>query len=554
MSTGVVVAISVCGFLVMGAAIASSFFDRFLAHQKGDLNQVRERELYFQTMAEAVPEMIWTTGPDGEPDFFNKRWCDYTGLSLEQSKDRARHPALHPALHPDDRATCMAQWEHSLRTGESYEMEYRLRAQDGSYRWFLGRANPIRGAKGKIVKWFGTCTDIEDQKQSLQILEGQILERTMQLADANTRLQEEMSQKDFARAELDRQNDKMMHELTERSHRATLLAKMGEHMQSCISKEEVFAAALGFAPRIFVNRGALALLNPGRNLAEVIGSWADCNLPTPVFEPTACWALRTGHPHLVRAGDMTAPCGHAVGVKNAYLCLPVVAQGEALGVLHFQATDAAPELDESELSFKTTFAGQIGLSIANIRLREALRTQSVRDALTGLYNRRYLEETLEREILRAARADQSLGILMLDLDHFKSFNDTYGHEAGDAVLRETGACLLKNIRAEDFVCRFGGEEFVVILPTAAIEGSRARAERLRSKIKELTVLHQGKSLGMITVSVGVAAFPDYGGSPKELLAAADAALYRAKREGRDRVVVAESPSTAETAAAITGTA
>jgi diguanylate cyclase (GGDEF)-like protein len=168
--------------------------------------------------------------------------------------------------------------------------------------------------------------------------------------------------------------------------------------------------------------------------------------------------------------------------------------------------------------------------------------------LTGLYNRRYLEETLEREIRRAARADQSLGILMLDLDHFKSFNDTYGHEAGDAVLRETGACLVKNIRAEDFVCPFGGEEFVVILPTAAVEASRARAERLRSKIRELTVLHQGKSLGLITVSIGVAAFPIYGGSPKELLASADAALYRAKREGRDRVVNAEPPSEA----AVTG--
>jgi diguanylate cyclase (GGDEF)-like protein len=224
-----------------------------------------------------------------------------------------------------------------------------------------------------------------------------------------------------------------------------------------------------------------------------------------------------------------------------------VAQGEALGVLHFQATDAAPELDESELSFKTTFAGQVGLSIANIRLREALRTQSVRDALTGLYNRRYLEETLEREIRRAARADLSLGILILDLDHFKSFNDTYGHESGDVVLRETGAFLVKNIRAEDFVCRFGGEEFVVILPTAAIEASRARAERLRSKIKELTVLHQGKSLGMITVSIGVAAFPIDGGSPKELLAA-DAALYRAKREGRDRVVIAGPPAAAAVSA------
>jgi diguanylate cyclase (GGDEF)-like protein len=225
-------------------------------------------------------------------------------------------------------------------------------------------------------------------------------------------------------------------------------------------------------------------------------------------------------------------------VKHTYLCIPILAQGETLGILHLQTTEETPLLESSDLSIKTTFAGQVGLSIANIKLREALRTQSVRDALTGLYNRRYLEEVLEREVRRAARAAQSLGILMIDLDHFKSFNDTYGHDAGDAVLRETGQFLAKGVRAEDFVCRFGGEEFVVILPTADMKSSQARAERLRSKMRELTVMHQGRSLGMITISIGVASFPQHGVSPKELMAAADAALYEAKRGGRDQVAIA----------------
>ncbi|OLE56752.1 MAG: hypothetical protein AUI36_15330 [Cyanobacteria bacterium 13_1_40CM_2_61_4] len=224
-----------------------------------------------------------------------------------------------------------------------------------------------------------------------------------------------------------------------------------------------------------------------------------------------------------------------------YLCVPILAQGETLGILHVQATDEAPTMGDAELSFKTTFAGQVGLSIANIRLREALRTQSIRDALTGLYNRRNLEEMLEREARRAVRAEQSLGILILDLDHFKGFNDTYGHDAGDTVLRETGSFLAKSVRAEDVVCRFGGEEFVIILPTADLEASRARAERIRSKLRDLTVLHQGQSLGRITISIGVSALPLHGTSPKELLEAADAALYRAKREGRDRVALAETP-------------
>ncbi|HTT23909.1 MAG TPA: GGDEF domain-containing protein [Candidatus Sulfotelmatobacter sp.] len=185
-----------------------------------------------------------------------------------------------------------------------------------------------------------------------------------------------------------------------------------------------------------------------------------------------------------------------------------------------------------------TFAAQVGLSVANIRLREALRAQSTKDPLTGLYNRRYLQEMLEREIRRATRAEQPLGILMLDLDPFKNFNDTYGHEAGDAVLREAGSFLVRSVRAEDFVCRYGGEEFVVVLPTADFRAAEARAERIRTKLRELVVMHNGRSLGLITASIGVAALPNHGTSEKDLLEAADAALYRAKREGRDRVVVA----------------
>jgi diguanylate cyclase (GGDEF)-like protein/PAS domain S-box-containing protein len=543
-STIGMVTISATSFFVLGGAIGSSVLDRLIHLQRGYLDSSRERELYFHTMAEALPEIIWTADPDGNDDFFNQKCFDYTGLTLDLMKGHG----WKQAVHPDDLEDTFSKWQNALRAGEAYEVEYRLRGKDGSYRWFVGRARPIRNAEGKIIKWFGTCADIESQKQNQQVLEQQILERTMQLADANTRLQEEMLEKDFARNELDQQNERMVGELTQRSQRATMLAKMGELLQSCISREEVFSVALGHAPKIFpAVPGAVMMLDSARSSAEVAGSWSECQIPMPVFEPADCWALRTGHPHLVLAGDLTAPCAHAAGVKNTYLCIPILAQGETLGIVHFQATKENPNLDPSELSFKTTYAGQVGLSLANIRLREALRTQSIRDALTGLYNRRYLEETLDREMRRAARAAQSLGLLMIDLDHFKKFNDTYGHDAGDAVLRETGQFLAKGIRAEDFVCRFGGEEFVVILPTGSVEVAQARGERLRAKMRELNITHQGRSLGMVTISVGVAAFPQHGMSPKELMAAADAALYEAKRRGRDQVVVAtakkeESPA------------
>jgi diguanylate cyclase (GGDEF)-like protein/PAS domain S-box-containing protein len=493
----------------------------------------RDGEAVFRKLAEAIPQIVWTALPEGGTDYCNRRWYELTGFSEEQTLGSG----WSNALHPDDQPVTSRNWENALRTGEPFEMEYRLQNAAGGFRWHLVRATPMRDSAGTIVRWFGTCTDIEEQRQTQQVLEREIQDRTAELADANTRLQEEMWERDQARRKLDEQNDKMVHELTERSQRATLLAKMGELLQSCVSKDEVFAAALGYAPKIFpTRRGALALLNPERSLAEVAGSWNDCQLVTPLFEVSSCWALRTGHPHLVIAGDTTAPCDHAAGVKTTYLCIPVLAQGEALGVLHFQATEEVAAVADSEMSLQTTFAGQIGLSVANIRLREALRSQSIKDPLTGLYNRRFLTEMMDREIRRAARAEQSLGVLMLDLDHFKKFNDTYGHDAGDTILREAAVFLTKSIRIEDTVCRFGGEEFVIILPTADLNAAHTRAERIRSKLRELTVLHQGQSLGMITVSVGVATLPEHGTSAKELIEAADAALYRAKREGRDRVV------------------
>ena len=524
--------------VILAAVVATSIALRALKRENSDDGSA----VRFQTLAEAIPQIVWIADSNGRTSFINKRWYEMTGTQ----ESAGLGTGWMESVHPDDRVPCQEKWEKCIRSGETFEIEYRLHHATHGYRWYLDRAVPLRDDQGVILQWFGTCTDIEEQKHYQQILEQQIKERTEELADTNTRLQQEMWEKDLARRTLDEHNEEMMQALKERSHRATLLAKMGELLQSCHTREEVFTAALGFAPKIFPSRrGAVALFNPSHNLVEVAGQWHDCQLPVTSFEPESCWALRTGHPHLVLVGDGTARCGHAAGVESAYLCVPILAQGEALGILHIQATDEDPNLGEAEMSFKTTFAAQVGLSVANIRLREALRTQSTKDPLTGLYNRRYLQEMLDREIRRAIRSEQALGVLMLDLDHFKNFNDTYGHEAGDAVLRETASFLVRSIRAEDFVCRYGGEEFVVILPTADLRAAEARAQRIRTKLRDLVIMHDGRSLGLITVSIGVAALPNHGTNERDLLQAADAALYRAKREGRDRVAVADSTVSAD---------
>lgn len=532
-----VLTISVVIFIVASCAVAMHWRRRFASRHATTSPAARDMES-LRNLAEAIPLIVWIAGPDGKTSYINRRWYEMTGTPSDQSLGTA----WMDTVHPDDREPCLTRWKECLHSGTAFEIEYRLRDASGGYRWYLDRAIPLRDASGAIVQWIGTCTDIDGQMRNQQLLEEQIRERTSELFEANTKLQEEMWEKDLARKQLDEQNDKMMQDLTDRSSRATMLAKMGELLQSCVTQEEVLKAALGFAPRIFSSSGALALFNQQDNL-EVASSWSDCLVPLPVFERSACWALRTGHTHFVPSGDDTARCAHAEGVTNSYVCIPIIAQGETLGILHFQANAARPQLTESDLSLKNTFAGQIGLSIANIRLREALRNQSIIDPLTGLFNRRYLEEILEREVRRASRSEQSLGLMMLDLDYFKKFNDTYGHDAGDTVLREVAQFLKHSVRAEDIVCRFGGEEFVLILPLADSRITQARAERIRSKLHDLTILHEEKSLGLVTMSVGVAVLPENGQSSKSLLEAADAALYQAKREGRDRVIVAVAQAT-----------
>ena len=283
--------------LSVGLAMFAAYGALYLARRMASAR--RDGEARFRLLASAIPQTVWTATPDGAVDYYNQRWFELTGLSEQQSFGWG----WKQVIHPDDLPLYCEQWERCLRDGSTFEMEYRVRDTTGGYRWHLVRAIPVRDDAGTIVKWFGASTDIEEQKQNLQALEEQIKDRTAELADANTRLQEEMWERDLARRRLDEQNEKMVQELVERSRRATMLAKMGELLQSCVSKEEVFAAALGFGPKIFpTSRGAVALLNPERNMAEVAGSWQDCVLPMNEFESNSCWALRTGHPHLVVAG------------------------------------------------------------------------------------------------------------------------------------------------------------------------------------------------------------------------------------------------------------
>jgi diguanylate cyclase (GGDEF)-like protein len=227
--------------------------------------------------------------------------------------------------------------------------------------------------------------------------------------------------------------------------------------------------------------------------------------------------------------------------------LPMIGQGETLGIISIEFP-CKGEFDgplQAQARLGVTAASQIALSLASLRLRENLRDESIRDALTGLFNRRFMHESLEREIMRARRKNHDLALLFLDIDHFKRFNDTFGHDAGDFVLQSVTDVLRNYFRGDDVACRCGGEEFAVILPESTARNAALRAEGLREVVHGLKLQYANTRLGPISISIGVAAFPEHCSTAQDLLKIADQCLYESKTNGRNRVTMANTKTQAD---------
>jgi len=325
-----------------------------------------------------------------------------------------------------------------------------------------------------------------------------------------------------------------------------MIRNMSGFLETCLSSEEAFQVIRQAAKRLFPSEsGALCMLNASRSLLEPVASGGDFPPGDGVFAPQDCWALRRGQIQSLDDPASSLICRHlGPAPASGSLCVPLVAQGESLGLLHLRGKESAsgkgnPHEGKAPRLLAATVSERIALALANLKLREGLRWQSIRDQLTGLFNRRYMEESFDRELRRAIRNRRSLGVIMLDVDHFKNFNDTFGHESGDTLLTALGDLLQSRTRREDIACRYGGEEFALILPEAELAVTQQRAEELREEVKQLRVRYRGKVLDKITLSIGVSFYPEYGDIATDLIRIADAALYRAKTEGRDRVVLAQ---------------
>jgi len=343
--------------------------------------------------------------------------------------------------------------------------------------------------------------------------------------------------------------DQLVKELELRTRQMTELNEMGTLLQCSGTVQEACVVVGNCVQKLFPEApcGSLYLFRSSRDLVEAAVRWGKRDGLAPTFPPDACWALRRGQPHWSEAPDSGIACQHLTRNSTVEsLCVPMVAQGNTIGVLHleFQGitrlrnSSGTGSLRESHQQLAISVASHIALSLASLQLRDTLREQSIRDPLTRLFNRRFLEESLEREIQIASRKKQSVAVLFLDLDHFKRFNDTFGHDAGDVVLQSLADLFRTFFRATDICCRYGGEEFAIILPESSAQDAALRADALRAEVKSLRLQYKKQNLGVLSLSAGVAAFPEHASASDELLQIADQCLYESKARGRDVVTVA----------------
>ncbi len=458
------------------------------------------RETIYQQVADEAPLILWMTDPEGNHVYYNRRWYEFTGTSDNQ---KAGGEYWLESLHPDDRKQCLKSIQAAMREHQPMKFTYRLRNSDGEYCWMLDQSRPCFGNNGDFLGYVGAVVDISEQKKAEE--------------------EQERTNYDLARA----------------NKHAQLNREMNDHLQVCNSIEEVHAVLSYFVPQLFNHSsGAVFMINESRSLVEPVTQWGDFDNKDALFGREDCWALRQGKPHRV-FGQEGVICAHLASPPlYGYLCIPLISHGDVMGLLYVQNNHAEQMHDDYRYQLALNTSENLSLALSSFRLRQALRYQSVRDPLTRMFNRRYMQESLERELARMKRNETQLAVIMLDLDHFKRFNDTHGHAAGDAVLQKLAGYFQANLRTEDIASRYGGEEFTLVLSNINADNARRRAEKLRQGVHRVDVVFQEQHLGEFSISMGLAMYPDDGDTVESLLGAADRALYRAKEQGRDCLCLA----------------
>ncbi|MEO6023311.1 MAG: diguanylate cyclase [Burkholderiales bacterium] len=523
----------------------ASDFNLMASNLQRNTKELLESESRYNLVLDATTDGVWEIDLEKNLIRGSPKVKGLLGYANEDLPDERR--AFEALLHPDDNPRAIHALDNHIKYGVPLADEFRLRAKDGTYRWISRYGQAIRGANGRVRSIVGSVSDITARKHAeLEVqdlnaeLEQRVLQRTMDLTREIVEHRATQKRLEVTNLELKQSLDRLQQQAREMA----LLHEMSELLQAATSLEEYNKIISHSMQQLFnAKAGGLFVLRSSRDLVEASVTWGGVETSATVFPPDDCWALKLAKLHVVADRDSDVRCAHVKNTSVAgYVCMPLNSHGETLGIVHLRAmSDGASKALQAKLPLIHTVTEYLGLALGNFRLQQTLRYQSVRDALTELFNRRYMEESIAREFSRVLRDGRELGIVMFDLDHFKRLNDTYGHAMGDAVLRQLGQVLLDHVRGEDIACRYGGEEFIVILPGANLAVSQVRAEELRSLVAGMTVQWDGQTVGNISVSLGVASFPHHGKSWQEVIKQADKALYVAKQSGRNQVMVAAIP-------------
>ncbi len=463
-------------------------------------------ELRYRRIVETAGEGVWQVDEAGLTTLANEAMARMLGTD----SDRLLGRSMFDFVDAGDRPAVQALLRR--REGQDSERsEVRFLRADGHEVWAEVSSCPIANADGQPAGTLAMVTNATERRR-----------RDEELRATNGRLTAMV-------ADLERHKSDMAR-----------IAELNELLQSARTEAEAFDVVRSAAAVLFADcAGGFAVAGPGEEMV-VVGSWGDCGCLPASYPRTACWAIRRGGPHL-QTGRHGIRCRHASHeLAGAMLCTPLYVEGELIGVLHLHHDHAQAGVDAFDGAVQQrleVFGEVVKLGLSNLRLRDSLREQALRDVLTGLPNRRLFDEALPRELTRCLRAGEPLTLAMVDVDHFKRFNDRYGHDAGDRVLRTVAQVLTHGIRASDMACRYGGDEFICLLPGMTAADAAARFERSLAQLAELAG-QAGLPREPITFTVGLATAPDCGEDVATLTRAADAALYVAKDKGRNRVEVA----------------
>lgn len=459
-----------------------------------------------QNIMSSLPDIVYVK--DRQAKFLNgsKMLIDVMGAGSHENlvgkSDFDFYPQhLAQEYYEDDMAV--------INTGEPLinHVEPNLDHVTGEHRWLLTSKIPFTDQHGRVVGLVGIGRDITERKRAQDALQ--------------------------------QRNDELR-----------LLNEMGGLLQGCLREEQTYQVVRDICGRLFFrDAGCLRLLDETGTVLRYVGGWGEHEAVDEDIADRDCLALSDGRNQLVASCGQGPECRYMAG-DHASVCASIGVNDTVFGVLHMHLANGRDKYSAEEWSLfiepKLTLVRRVtdyyALYLNNIRLRETLRKEAIRDSLTGLYNRRHMEAYMEREEHRYQRYRFGLSVVMLDIDHFKRVNDTYGHEAGDKVLEAVGEYLLKYVRGGDLACRYGGEEFLLVMSGATAEDAAKRAEDIRKGIAGLVVACKDmecRELALsVTLSAGVASLPGHGSAIKEVITAADKALFQAKAGGRDRLVVA----------------